>query len=94
MGSLTCRLGSFAANPWELHDMHGNVCEWTQDCWKDSYTGAPDNGTARTDGDCSRHIVRGGSWFDRAYWLYSAARYGNTRDVRSKIDGFRLTKSR
>ena len=42
--------------------MHGNVWEWVEDCWNDSYEGAPDDGSAWTSGDCGRRVLRGGSW--------------------------------
>jgi len=45
-----------------LHDVHGNVWEWVQDCWNDSYAGAPLDGSAWERGDCSRRLLRGGSW--------------------------------
>ena len=59
----TAPVGSFAANAWGLHDMHGNVYEWTQDCVNMNYYGAPGDGSAWEEGDCAKRIVRGGSWF-------------------------------
>ncbi|WP_418355851.1 formylglycine-generating enzyme family protein [Shewanella algae] len=44
-----------------LYDMHGNVSEWTADCWNDSYQGAPNNGQAWQGGNCGRRVLRGGS---------------------------------
>lgn len=56
----TVPVGSFPANAFGLQDMHGNVWEWTQDCWKDSYSGAPADGSARASGNCGRRVQRGG----------------------------------
>jgi hypothetical protein len=53
--------------------MLGNLWEWGQDCWNESYSGAPTDGSAWTSGDCSRRVRRGGSWS------------GNPRNVRSAI---------
>ncbi|MCY4211603.1 MAG: SUMF1/EgtB/PvdO family nonheme iron enzyme [Gammaproteobacteria bacterium] len=58
----TAPVGSFPANPWGLHDMHGNVWEWVQDCSNNNYEGAPTDGNAWTSGDCSLRVIRGGSW--------------------------------
>jgi formylglycine-generating enzyme required for sulfatase activity len=90
----TLPVGSFTANAWGLFDMHGNVWEWTQDCWKDSYYGAPEDGLARTDSDCSRRVDRGGSWSYSGNWMRSAFRVNNTRDYRYNYLGFRLSRSR
>jgi formylglycine-generating enzyme required for sulfatase activity/serine/threonine protein phosphatase PrpC len=55
-------IGSFAENPWGLNDTTGNVAEWTQDCYNRNYDGAPADGAAWQDGDCSKRVVRGGSF--------------------------------
>ena len=65
----TAPVGSFAANPFGLYDMVGNVWEWTEDCWNESYHGAPADGSAWTSGDCSRRVVRGNSWIDTPDFL-------------------------
>ena len=58
----TVPVGSFGANAFGLHDVHGNVWEWVEDCWNDSYRGAPSDGSAWERGDCSSRVYRGGSW--------------------------------
>ncbi|MGV0035692.1 MAG: formylglycine-generating enzyme family protein, partial [Candidatus Azotimanducaceae bacterium WSBS_2022_MAG_OTU7] len=85
-------VGSFSANPFGLYDMHGNVWEWTQDCWNGSYSGAPANGSAWTSGDCSRRVLRGGSWIDRPDLLRSANRDRNDTSDRYRFYGFRLAQ--
>jgi formylglycine-generating enzyme required for sulfatase activity len=62
-GKRTAPVGSFPANAFGLHDMLGNVSEWTADCWKErrSYDDESD-GSPRLDGDCSSRVIRGGSW--------------------------------
>ena len=61
----TSPVGAFAPNAFGLHDMHGNVDEWVEDCWNDSYYGAPTQGEAWTSGDCANRVLRGGSWYLR-----------------------------
>ena len=59
----TVEVGSFKPNAFGLHDMHGNVWERVEDCYKDTYAGAPDDGSAVTYSGCTRRVTRGGSWF-------------------------------
>lgn len=83
-------VGSFPANAWGLHDMHGNMSEWVQDCWNDNYRRAPTDGSAWTPGDCGKRVVRGGSWNSDAWNLRSANRSWNGRSDRGSYIGFRL----
>jgi formylglycine-generating enzyme required for sulfatase activity len=60
----TAPVGSFEPNAFGVNDMLGNVWEWVEDCYHESYDEAPKDGSAWTDGDCKEHVSRGGSWGD------------------------------
>lgn len=89
----TVAVGSFPANAFRLHDMHGNVWEWVQDCWHKNYEGAPADGSAWESGDCAGRVLRGGSWFLEPGGLRSAGRYGNGPTNRFYGRGFRLART-
>jgi formylglycine-generating enzyme required for sulfatase activity len=93
----TVPVDNFEANPWGLFNVHGNVWEWTEDCWNDSNQGNPGNGTARKAEapfrDCFRHVVRGGSWFNDPQYLRAAYRYWFPPVVRDYYVGFRLART-
>ena len=92
----TVPVGSFPANRFGLHDVHGNVWEWVEDCWHghDSYAGAPSDGSAwTTGGECGRHVLRGGSWDYRPRGLRSAYRYWLATGNRDDNDGFRVART-
>ena len=66
--AFTAPVGSFAPNAFGLHDTHGNVFEWVEDCWNDDFKGAPTDGSARLTGDCAIRVQRGGAWgYPRTY---------------------------
>jgi formylglycine-generating enzyme required for sulfatase activity len=88
----TMPMGMYPANPWGLHDMHGNLLEWVQDGYVDSYRGAPTDGSAWESGS-SRRVLRGGAWSSIPRNLRSANRYGGTPDGRSSGAGFRLART-
>jgi formylglycine-generating enzyme required for sulfatase activity len=92
-GRQTAPVGSFAANRFGLYDMVGNVWEWVEDCYHDSYNGAPTDGLAWTAGDCSSRVVRGGSWVGKPGVLRSANRFGLATDYQSTLLGFRLART-
>ena len=90
----TVSVGSFPSNGYGLHDVHGNVWEWVEDCWHDSYVGAPTNGRAwTTEGYCSRYVLRGGSWFDEPRNVRAATRFWNFPGNRYSKDGFRVART-
>ena len=89
----TAPVGSFRANAFGLHDVHGNVWEWVEDCRNVGYAGAPADGTAWEQGSCHRRVVRGGSWVNFPWDLRSANRSGGTSGYRNSIIGFRVARS-
>jgi formylglycine-generating enzyme required for sulfatase activity len=90
---FTAPAGHFGANPSGLFDTAGNVWEWTEDCWNDGYENAPDDGAARTTGDCDGRAVRGGSWTSGAPFARSAARIDDPVNSRHGNLGFRVARA-
>lgn len=91
--AYTAPVGRYRANAFGLHDMLGNVWEWTQDCWNANYSGAPTDGSAWTAGECSLRVVRGGSWEDAPMGVRAAYRVGSPTVIRVYIRGFRVARS-
>jgi formylglycine-generating enzyme required for sulfatase activity len=89
----TVAVDNFEANPWGLFNVHGNVWEWTEDCWNDSNQGNPGDGSPRTMGDCGRRVVRGGSWSYNPQVLRSADRSWVSTVIRYDDVGFRLART-
>jgi len=89
--------GSFGPNPFGLFDVLGNVWQWTDDCWNENYAGAPADGSAWKKGDCTRRVLRGGSWSNVPIFVRSAMRSkadaaGRDFDY-SSYAGFRVARS-
>ena len=94
----TSSVGAFAPNAFGLYDMSGNVSEWVEDCDHPGYGGAPKDGSAWTvawtsDGVCSAHMVRGGSWAASPMSLRSALRSRGDAGLRSVTVGFRVART-
>jgi formylglycine-generating enzyme required for sulfatase activity len=89
----TAPVGSFSPNAFGLYDMEGNVWEWVQDCYQEDYNNVPTDGTADTADDCSRRVLRGGSWYDYPENLRSASRSGYAPASRDTIVGFRVGRT-
>jgi sulfatase modifying factor 1 len=86
----TAPVGKFKANAFGLHDMLGNVFEWTEDCYNPNYQGAPADGSAWTTGLCERRIDRGGSWSKLDSMTRFAFRDVSAPFLRSDGVGFRV----
>ena len=95
----TAPVGSFAANGWGMHDMLGNVWEWTADCWSGGYTDAPSDGSAWAYGDCVSgspsvlRVLRGGSWREIPSFLRAAKRQKIAAGNRLNNLGFRVART-
>ncbi|NYH98265.1 formylglycine-generating enzyme family protein [Cupriavidus plantarum] len=85
-------VGSFAANPYGLHDMNGSVWEWVGDCWHSSYKGAPADGRAWDENGCTARVIRGGSWREGAPYMVSSTRFKYSTSVRQSQNGFRVAR--
>lgn len=81
----TSPVGSFQPNDFGLFDVHGNVWEWVEDCWHDSYKDA-------TTGECKKRVLRGGSLVSGPRNLRSAARSWEPTDHRLVVNGFRVAR--
>ena len=77
-------------NEFGVYAALGNVFEWVEDCWNDSYQGAPGDGSSWTEGDCSKRSLRGGSWYSQPKYVRSAFRNRFNADVRTSTIGFRV----
>ncbi len=89
----TVPVDSFSANPFGLYQMHGNVWQWVEDCSDYNYSGAPSDGSAWTAGDCSRRVLRGGSWDDVPEKLRAASRNWDSPDYRNYNVGLRVART-
>lgn len=89
----TLPVGSFAANAFGLLDMRGNVWEWVEDCYHDSYSGAPSDGSAWVSGECKSRVLRGGSWVSYPWGLRAAIRGRNLFTNRNSDLGFRAART-
>ncbi len=91
--AYTAPVGSYRANAFGLHDMLGNVFEWTLDCWNENYHGASTDGSAWMKGTCSQRVVRGGSWSNVPQYLRAAYRGRLTSADRSGNVGLRVDRT-
>ena len=91
--AVTAPGGSLTANRFNLHDMLGNVWEWTSDCWNERYTRQPTDGRSWEIGDCGKRVVRGGAWNSQAVHLRVSVRDGIPANTRTNNLGFRVVRT-
>ena len=84
--------GQKAANPWGLHDMHGNVWEWCWDWYAEKYYANSPHEDPQGPGEGSCRVVRGGSWISRTANCRSACRIRGWPGGRSHDVGFRVAR--
>ncbi len=88
----TVDTGTFPANGFGLFDMAGNAAEWVEDCWNESYGGAPADGSAFNKPNCRERVLRGGSFNNDTRFVRSSARFKYDYDVRYYTNGFRVVR--
>jgi formylglycine-generating enzyme required for sulfatase activity len=89
----TVPVDHFSANPWGLYNVHGNVWEWTEDCWNEKNAENPGDGTARITGDCGLRVLRGASFNNAPHTLRSARRERDPPGNRVDTFGFRVART-
>jgi len=85
----TMPVRAFAANPWGIYQLHGNVWEWIQDGWSPNYVDATHDASARQQ-SASKRVVRGGSWLNGPHGVRSARRHAAEPGLRRSDIGFRI----
>jgi formylglycine-generating enzyme required for sulfatase activity len=89
----TMPVNSFRPNPWGLYGVHGNVYDWVEDCYHETYADAPSDGSAWIVGACNHRIVRGGGWHGAARSLRAADRDNYAASERSTTFSFRIART-
>ena len=86
------KVGSYRPNGFGLYDMHGNVREWVEDCWGESYRDAPDDGSPWIDDKCEYNVQRGGSWSSQPRHVQTSYRHRDRKAGASINTGIRLVR--
>lgn len=86
-------VGSLEPNSFGVHDIIGNVWEWTEDCHVVPYGVQPTDGSAhQVDGSCDRRVMRGGAWHSRATWQRPSFRGRDPEDFVTQVFGIRVAR--
>jgi len=91
-GEKSAEVGRFPPNRFGLHDIAGNVWEWVEDCWSDSYSEAPTDGVALESSGCGKRVIRGGAWSFPPKEMRSSNRWRDFPSRRSDDTGFRVVR--
>ena len=83
------KVGSLKPNPFGLFDMGGGVDQWVEDCWHKNYQGAPVDGSAWNENECTSHVIRSGSWRKASDYARASSRGNYDTNVRYPTHGFR-----
>lgn len=83
---------AFRANAFGVHDIDGNVSEWVEDCWHDTYARAPSDTSAWVNPGCKSRVVRGASWASAPDQARSAFRLRAKPDATNARVGFRVVR--
>jgi formylglycine-generating enzyme required for sulfatase activity len=86
-------IGNFKSNGFGLYHMHGNVLQWTKDCFVNTYEKAPTDGSPIETENCTLRVARGGSWYGTPEYLRSAFRRRYSPDYRLDVIGFRVGRT-
>ncbi|GLP96848.1 hypothetical protein GCM10007895_21540 [Paraferrimonas sedimenticola] len=89
----TAPTSAFQANELGIYGLSGNVFEWVEDCWNQTYQGAPTDGSAWSDGDCRQRVLKGGSWFSQPNFVRYAFRNHLNSNTRASTLGFRIART-
>ncbi|HEY9451520.1 MAG TPA: SUMF1/EgtB/PvdO family nonheme iron enzyme [Bradyrhizobium sp.] len=84
------KVGSLKPNPYGLFDMGGGVDQWVEDCWHKTYQGAPADGSAWVEKECTSHVIRSGSWRKTSDYARTSSRGNYDTNVRYPTHGFRV----
>lgn len=91
--AYTAPVGNFKSNDFSLQDMLGNVWEWVEDSYLDSYKNSPTEGSAQLGSDGMKRVLRGGSWNNDPDNVRAAVRNRNTPETRFNSFGFRIART-
>jgi formylglycine-generating enzyme required for sulfatase activity len=91
-GDRTHKVGLKKSNPWGLYDIHGNVSEWTQDCYINKHTNNPGDGSPVVHTECSQRVTRGGTWADGPLMAKATVRDPVSPSFKTLSLGFRLVR--